>query len=64
VFRAVGAWNLGRDLTVMLEKIQMTPSELPEIMRLASLAAVRTRKPSAAFGLKPDLKNIRALARI
>jgi hypothetical protein len=48
----------------MLEKIQMTPSELLEIMRLASRAAFRTRKPSAAFGLKPDLQNIRALARI
>ena len=56
--------NLGRDLTMTLGKVQMTPRKFFEIMRLARLAAVRTRKRSATIGPKPDLQNMRALARI
>ncbi len=56
--------NLGRDLTMTLEKVQMTPRKFLEIMRLARLAAVRTRKRSTTIGPKPDLQNMRALARI
>ena len=47
--------NLGRDLTMTLGKVQMTPRKFFEIMRLARLAAVWSRKRSATIGPKLDL---------
>jgi hypothetical protein len=35
---------------VVLEKVQMEPSEFGEVMRLAGLAADRTGKQAAAVG--------------
>ena len=44
------AWQLGGDVPVILEEIQMPPSNFGEVMRFAELAADQTGKQAAALG--------------
>jgi hypothetical protein len=50
VLGAIRAWQLRGDVAVMLEKVQMAPTEFGEVVRLAGLAADRTGKQAAAVG--------------
>jgi hypothetical protein len=54
VVRAVGARHLGRDIAVVLEEVEMPPSELGEVVSLAGTAAGRTGEQRAA--VSRDLK--------
>jgi hypothetical protein len=50
VLGAVGARHLGGDVAVVLEEVEVPPSELGEVVGLAQLAAGRAREPGAALG--------------
>jgi len=50
VLVAVCAWDLGGDVAMMLEKVQMPPGEFGEVVGLTRLAADRAGKQAAAVG--------------
>ena len=56
VIGAIRARHLGRDVAMVLEKIQMVPSELAEVVRLARPAAVRAGKPRPAIRRHLDVQ--------
>ena len=64
MLRAVRPRNPGRDQTVMLEEVQVTPAEFLEVMRLATPAALRAAKFRPTLRLQQDLQDLRMLLHI
>jgi hypothetical protein len=51
VLRALHQWHLRGDVAVMLEKVEMAPAFLDEIMRFAQCATLRAAIACTAFAL-------------
>jgi len=59
MFRTSGARDGSGEIAMMLEKIEMPPSKILEIMRLAHLTAFRTRVVGAPISLYAQVELMR-----
>jgi hypothetical protein len=64
MFLALDPGDLGREVAMMLEKVQMPPGEFLEVMGLAQLPAPGTGEPGSSISADANMQFIRRLISI